>query len=227
MFFKWTLVEGKKKLNLYFHFFFQKTENGRGKKNDLKKLFCVRKSSLFYPSSLTLFSFSFFYLSKEFYLFKQTLFYTFFAGDAKASSTQALNLRLNLSYLSFCSCPLTRRLWCKWRKELCPDTIIAPLIYLTRPFVWKHVRRWRQNRCRQEAPAEASWWLIYKRMLWNARSTHQLLAVSEPYFNMSVQICCFVFVCVFAVKLLLSWRMKFKNRVGEEVYTVPQLLFGK
>lgn len=219
----------KKKLNLYFHFFFfQKNRKRKEEKKMTWRKYFVSGNLPCFISVLWLYSLlvSFIY-PKNFIYLNRRYFILFFAGDAKASSTQALNLRLNLSCLSFCSCPLTHCLWCKWRKELCPDTIIAPLICLTWPFVWKHVRRWRQNRCRQETPAKASWWLIYKRMLWNTRSTHQLLAVSEPYFNMSVQICCLFFVCVFAVKLLLSWRMKFKNFVGEKVYTVPQLLFGK
>lgn len=163
-----------------------------------------------------------FHYPKNFIYLKQMLFCTFFffffAGGAKASSTQALNL----SYLEFF-------LFLSFDPSVCgagggSRRVLMPSLHLS--CIWpgrsfRSISRffWRQNRCERETPTEASCWLIFNRMLRNTRSAaHQLSTVSQPYFNMSVQICClFSLFVFFAVRLLLSGRMKFKHRVGEEI----------
>lgn len=184
--------------------------------------------SLFYPSYFTLFSFSFFYLSKEFYLFKQMLFYTFcrLSVSSKASSsTQALNLRLNWSKRRICSIPLTHCLWRKYRKVFWCDDCTFNLFKPTILFKARsHVKNKADPSVKHQLrlPSD-SFRAVCSETRGPLASVLQLVTVPRPYFNMSVQICCLLFLLsnCFPVE---GWSSKC---VGEEIYTLPQLLFGK
>lgn len=122
MFFKWTLVEEerkKKQLKVIYIFIFFQKRNQKREKNPFKEFLSVLSvlSHLFHFILLVSFHFP-----KTFIYLKTKVFYTFLkagSGRKAASSTQALNLRLNLSYLNICSFPLTPLLQMEHRNISC------------------------------------------------------------------------------------------------------------
>lgn len=115
MFFKWTLVEEKP--NLYFHFFFQKTQNGREKKMTWRTSFVSGNLPCFIPV-LWLYSLLVpFNYPKNFIYLKQMLFCTFFVRAALQLLPHRLWIEVILSFF-FCSFPFvvpvetTNTSWC-------------------------------------------------------------------------------------------------------------------